>query len=319
MSRADVQRALALVYIFACFLQPLSATLIDQCSASSMSCTMGQGDMEALKEMEEAETLGMDVSLLQVPLTKQLEVDVDGHRSLGKAIISSFETKPIPNKFRAPFNCDAYPKMCEAPFECSKVANTSEFPLWITGQATKGLAANGPNFQSWCFIPQYQNYIHECLVKKDIAKAAVVQFQMTKAGTFGPNAYEMDGSYCFIEGHCSNNRVTHSTTLEEASQMCDERYGRSRWAKFGSTSSQDVLAKPPPKNASNGLDGQENTAPYLIAACAMGTYHCDVMYCKETHCKDEYLVKKFGHFLSDLGWTESKLSWMNPRQSLRGR
>jgi len=206
------------------------------------------------------------------------------------------------------FNCATYPKMCEAPFNCDKDDGTISYQsMWL-----QGMAVQGPYMKSWCDSADYQDYAYECLVTKDLVKAGHIQYNNTKAGKFAPNAFELVGSYCFIEGHCLNTAVTNSTTLEEANLMCDERYGHERWARYGSSSSSDIPSDAlVPKDSSNGFEGQQSTTTALVAACAMGNYHCDVIYCKETYCKDEYMVKKYGHWLQDLGWTESTASWMH--------
>ena len=46
-----------------------------------------------------------------------------------------------------------------------------------------------------------------------------------------------------------------------------------------------------------GFKDQHLTQNFLKAACAMGNYHCDVMYCKETYCKKEYYVERYKHLL----------------------
>jgi len=311
---------LALVAILPCLFRPLSASLVGQCSASSASCTGSimddaedDGDMTRALGMDDAGSDGMVLSLLQVPMGKKGQLEP----------VRADRGTPGGERERLnQFDCEAHSRMCREPFNCHRVPDLSAEPSWMHGNATEGLAASGPNMQAWCSVPRFEGYIHTCLVEKDLAKAARLQYEGTKAGKYGPYSYELDGSYCFIEGHCLNTRVSHSTTLEEASQMCDERYGRSRWANFGSWLSHDVIGLPEPKNASNGFDGQENTAPFLLAGCAMGNYHCDVMYCRETYCKDEYMVEKYGSFLRDLGWADSEASWMRAqpaRKSLRGQ
>lgn len=258
------------------------------------------GDLQSTMKVEESEANNMDVSLMQSRVKKKRE-----------QVKARTNTSVVLEKESTAFNCTSHPKFCEAPFECHKMKDP--FKMMQTG--TRRQAKNLPNLQSWCGQPQYESYIHECLVKKNLVKAGQIQYDLTKAGKFGPTTYEHDGSYCFIEGHCLNTRVTKWTTLEEANQMCDERYGHSRWANFGSLASPDtrklLLRQLSTKNESDGFKSQEDTTPFLVAACAMGNYHCDVMYCKETYCKDKYMVKKYGHFLKDLKWMGSTASWMN--------
>merc|ERR1712151_326981 len=77
----------------------------------------------------------------------------------------------------------------------------------------------------------YMEYMHACLVEKDLVKAGQIQYQWSVDQHNGVD--ELDGSYCFIEGHCTNEAVTNATTLEESYQMCDDRFGHRSWTEFG--------------------------------------------------------------------------------------
>merc|ERR1719282_624063 len=100
--------------------------------------------------------------------------------------------------------------------------------------------------------------------------------------------------------------------------MCDERYGRELWGSIDTSRTPDSIKMRSvakqilsgESTSSTGFAGQEDTTPFLVAACKMGNYHCDVVYCKETYCKDKDMVKKYGHWLEDLGWSESTESWL---------
>lgn len=211
------------------------------------------------------------------------------------------------------FDCDKYHHFCQEPFNCQPGAAHLFDTLSIAAGAwTQGLAHDGVNLHSWCAVPDYQDFVHQCLVEKDLVKAGHTQFEKTKSGEFGEFVYLMDGSYCFIEGHCLNTAVTENTTLAEASKMCDDRYGHERWTSFGSSGSKDTvdfIKNRTGADFSNGMSGKEHTTGFLLAACAMGNYHCDVMYCKETYCKQEDLKEKYSHFLYDYGWDKNKESW----------
>eukprot|EP00930_Biecheleria_cincta_P086503 TRINITY_DN75789_c0_g1_i1.p1 TRINITY_DN75789_c0_g1~~TRINITY_DN75789_c0_g1_i1.p1 ORF type:complete len:305 (+),score=45.95 TRINITY_DN75789_c0_g1_i1:69-917(+) len=211
-------------------------------------------------------------------------------------------------RLQAGFDCEKYPHMCQEPFNCHKV----DVVPTLASAVTQGLAHNGVNLQSWCNMPEYQDFVYQCLVEKDLVKAGHTQFGKTKSGEFGESTYLADGSYCFIEGHCLNTAVTENTTLAEAAQMCDARYGHERWTSFGSLGDKDSwefqnnFAN---GDMSNGFSGQEQTTGFLLGACAMGNYHCDVIYCRETYCKQEDLREKFGHFLHDYGWDKLDEPW----------
>jgi len=191
----------------------------------------------------------------------------------------------------AGFDCEKYPKMCEAPFNCQTYN-----PVDTMRALAQGFAPTGePNVQLWCSAPFYSNYAHMCLVEKDLVKAGQIQYKWSVDSKTGVD--ELDASYCFIEGHCSNEAVTNQTTLKEANQMCNERYGKD-WMNFGF---KDVMSKwerfkmQVSQPTSNGFHDTAVTKIFLKAACAMGNYHCDVAYCKETYCKKDYYIKKYAH------------------------
>merc|ERR1712183_376742 len=102
----------------------------------------------------------------------------------------------------------------------------------------------------------------------------------------------MDASYCFMEGHCANTKVTLSTTLEEATHMCDKRYGRKAWTSVSFT---NKISSPTMVNQSSGFRDYNLTRTYALMACAMGNYHCDVIYCRETYCKNTTYSEKYHH------------------------
>merc|ERR1719414_2914928 len=157
------------------------------------------------------------------------------------------------------------------------------------------------------------DYVHTCIVEKDLVKAAQIQYQWSLDQRNGID--ELDGSYCFIEGHCSNTAVTNSTTLEESYQMCDYRYGRRSWTKIGSLMSLVSVLKPLHESMGSPYDGFHNTEVtkvFLKAACAMGNYHCDVMYCKETYCKMKHYKDKYEHLQPDApGQLLYQRDWLN--------
>jgi len=199
------------------------------------------------------------------------------------------------------FDCNAHPKLCQAPFNCQTFSSEE-----YVAQLARGLAPEGHgNLRSWCTQPTYEDYIDMCIVKKDLVKAGHIQYEwsLKEANTSGPlhGVDEMDASYCFMEGHCSNAAVTNETTLEEADRMCDGRFGDA-WHVFGSAEMMtfapfDALALAALLPRGSGFHDPRITTFFLKAACAMGNYHCDVMYCKETYCKTQHYIEKYGHLL----------------------
>eukprot|EP00930_Biecheleria_cincta_P079122 TRINITY_DN6683_c0_g1_i3.p1 TRINITY_DN6683_c0_g1~~TRINITY_DN6683_c0_g1_i3.p1 ORF type:complete len:305 (+),score=53.45 TRINITY_DN6683_c0_g1_i3:91-915(+) len=208
------------------------------------------------------------------------------------------------------FNCSRYTALCAEPFNCQNY-NGPEGLIMDAAIAKDG----SPNVQSWCAAPQYHEYVSQCVAEKDLMKAAHTQYENTKAGKHGKNTFHMDASYCFIEGHCLNQAVNHDTTLDEAAAQCDSRFGHAEWTSMGHPQSQVTMSflsyasKIKDLDTSLGFPSEEYARGYTILACAMGIYHCDVMYCKETYCKDPAMIQKYSHFLEDIRWTNNTEKW----------
>jgi len=198
------------------------------------------------------------------------------------------------------FPCHRHPHLCKAPFNCNQ-SSMSQFSM----QAVGGHA----NLQSWC-MPSAWKYantlVKQCLVNKDLRQSGLEVFDMqvrTKTG-------ELDGSYCFIEGHCSNAAINDNTTLEEAEKVCDRRYGHAGWAGnyilsdgFGlglKLALDAVTGKgllPALASEKGGFKEQKITRVFAKAACSMGNFHCDVQYCKHTFCQIEHYRRKYAHLV----------------------
>jgi len=215
-----------------------------------------------------------------------------------------------PAEIKGGFNCSSYPALCAAPFSCQAYDGPQGLAM------SAAIAKDGsPNLHSWCAMPQYHEYMSQCVVEKDLKKAGRTQYENTKAGKHGPNTFEMDGSYCFIEGHCLNQAVHQDTSLDQAAAHCDGRFGHAEWTSLGDPHSHvtksfvSLSSKIGKLNQSNGFPSQEYSKGYTLLACAMGNYHCDVMYCQETYCKDPEMIQKHKHFLEELGWTKNTEKW----------
>jgi len=237
---------------------------------------------------------------------------------------SKYELQPQARqqvKVKEVFNCSAYPEVCAEPFNCQHFCSTANCTrpddLIEASQMFGAIAIDGkPNLQSWCGSPAYHEYASQCIADRDLVKAAHTQYDNTKAGMHGVSTFQLDGSYCFIDGHCLNQAVSKDTTSEEANAQCDARYGRTAWTTIGDPLANESIAFAAgygkimqQGNQSNGFTGQEQTRGFLLLACAMGNYHCDVMYCKETYCKDPEMITKYSYFLEDLEWTKNTEEW----------
>lgn len=194
--------------------------------------------------------------------------------------------------------CDEHPHMCKAPFNCHTAKWSDTIPLAKNGHA---------NVQSWC-APKSARFaptlVKHCLVEHDLPKSALAVFNQQLI----TGANELDGSYCFMEGHCTNTEVTDNTTLEEAEKMCDRRYGHAGWTgnyfaidtiPMEVKAMLDMMAFPhiPGMDKSTGFHEQKITKMFLKLACSMGNYHCDVQYCKHTFCKISHYRKRYQHLL----------------------
>eukprot|EP00411_Alexandrium_monilatum_P084549 CAMPEP_0175710406 /NCGR_PEP_ID=MMETSP0097-20121207/40066_1 /TAXON_ID=311494 /ORGANISM="Alexandrium monilatum, Strain CCMP3105" /LENGTH=305 /DNA_ID=CAMNT_0017017825 /DNA_START=44 /DNA_END=961 /DNA_ORIENTATION=+ len=204
--------------------------------------------------------------------------------------------------------CYMYPGYCKAPFSCPEFARNEaheKFNEWIVN----GLAPGGiPDLHVWCYSEESYQYISRCATG-DLIGAAKIRYLLTRAGYFGGLAHETDGSLCFLEGYCADTDVSENTTLGEAMQLCDERYGHEDWIHSGSLFSPAENAvgyaqEETWRDPRNGYANRSQTRPLGLAACARGCYHCDVMYCRENYCKDEYYIKKYGHFLKGATWVK---------------
>merc|ERR1719203_2424081 len=136
-----------------------------------------------------------------------------------------------------------------------------------------------------------------CIQKKNLKKAGWILYEWStqprRLGVFD----ELDASYCFIEGHCTNTAVRDNTTAKEAEKMCNARFGHAGWAQWNLIPETPALigAGLAMMNPKTGFHDKKITRFFLKLACVMGNYHCDVMYCKETYCKKEHYIKKFKH------------------------
>jgi len=154
------------------------------------------------------------------------------------------------------------------------------------------------NVRSWC-MPGLEHYadtlLKECITGRDPkTSAAALLSSSTTEGL-----QELDASFCFSEGHCSNAQVSDESTVEQAEKICDEMFGRAAWTSEFMQSVSKAFAsrnskKPALMKLKNGFTSKAMTKALSLAACAQGTFHCEVQYCKHTHCKDSSQVSKYG-------------------------
>lgn len=172
-----------------------------------------------------------------------------------------------------------------------------------------------PYYQTFCIEGLHRDqgkYASACIAEHELKKAAGLQRQWAEDN----NATEIHASMCFMEGHCTNTQVTEKTTAEEAIAMCDKRYSRAGWtAMFAPAVTGKMRLMMGSKDGrfsqESGVTDQHISKYMQKMACAQGTYHCDVMTCKQTYCKEEKFMSKYGYLQPDKpGHELRQSSWM---------
>jgi hypothetical protein len=199
----------------------------------------------------------------------------------------------LPTLAGAP-DCAQYPVLCSDRLRCDKETPRQDITPRIA------TADGHANPRAWCYKWTWfhlSSMLDQCLSHRDISAGAQELFQKHKR--IGQS--ELMGSYCFYEKHCSNKQVTVDTTIEQAEKLCDARYGHSKWASFGvqNWGMQRWWRLSGKMNNTDGFHSRVPTQSLARMFCAMGNYHCNVMYCKETYCKDPEYIEKYGHLLKE--------------------
>ncbi|CAL1130074.1 unnamed protein product [Cladocopium goreaui] len=174
--------------------------------------------------------------------------------------------------------CARAPWMCAAPFDCLNTTGQVETLQELKQHLAK---PSGVNLQSWCHAnPTQWQPGFECIIKQDLQGYAALMRQSSIE-----YHYEIyDASYCFMSGHCENDQVTLNTTVQEAEQLCDERFPEPQgWRSVGL---QFPMPSPP-------FWTMADVKQIELLACATASYHCDVIYCRQTYCQMEEYKKIF--------------------------
>uniref|UniRef100_A0A7S1RVD6 Uncharacterized protein n=1 Tax=Alexandrium catenella TaxID=2925 RepID=A0A7S1RVD6_ALECA len=175
--------------------------------------------------------------------------------------------------------CALYPLACQAPFSCDKPPNEKE----ELKRLRKAIALEGghANLHAWCssvFQADYIEYVDQCL-KGNMEAAVTIIYKTQKQLQPDGSLLKADADYCASAGLCDVPEVTVNTTLAQAERICDRRYTHAAWTTLSTQDLREVSHIMTP-----------NTAPvWGQLACAMGNFHCDVVYCRTKHCKPEQL------------------------------
>lgn len=189
-------------------------------------------------------------------------------------------------------DCQSQPYMCEEPFNCDK--EPPEHELQRSQIATLDGHAD---FSAWCDSP-YMAAAKECSSRNMTEYGRIMHQIQVKLSMGGRGIESMDAHYCFSFGHCDNHEVTESTTLQEAEAMCDRRFGHHEWAFLTFDEAMKNLAFFPDGDLHLGSDMNMYLGPraeYSFAqmSCAMGSFHCDVMYCQQEYCNQPEFKDKY--------------------------
>jgi len=203
------------------------------------------------------------------------------------------KTAPVPQTNASSALCGEHPTLCKQPLDCSEPPSEEEIKSWHTTIVKED---GQPNLRLWChsdFTVLADSLVQECLVNKDPVKGALAVFELQKTRA----ATEADASYCFWEKFCSNQDVTPKTSLLEARNACDSKYGRESWTSVNMKEMAVLLSTFP--NAENeSFSGPELPSAFGRLSCAMGNFHCDAVYCQQTYCKMPQYIEKYGHLLN---------------------
>lgn len=182
-------------------------------------------------------------------------------------------------------DCEKYPMFCHPSLDCGTFdPQTENFGERVA------TVDHRSNLRSWCSgYPMYANLVQECLINGDLHSSIQSTFEEQKER----GADEADGSYCFLAGHCQNTKVTANTTAEQAEALCDEEYGRERWASLGEN--EVLLSWSQHLDLKRGFQERDSAVLGAILACAMGSYHCDVAYCQQAYCNTPHYRERYAH------------------------
>jgi len=172
--------------------------------------------------------------------------------------------------------CKSHPALCVKPLNC--FFDPPLKPDWTRWQTTIATPDGHANLKPLCFAPELEkSLIQECIVDRNLQKSAQIMYQKQVQ----ESSTESTARYCFAEGHCANDAITHDITIKDAESFCDRRYGRA-WTSLGY---RQIGTSP-------------STQMMGMRACAMGIFHCDAVMCQEQYCENEKYNQMFANLSS---------------------
>lgn len=199
-------------------------------------------------------------------------------------------------------NCVKEPQYCGSPLFCEQgLPQASDVVQWFYQLAHNGQA----NVKTWCMTRAFSDSIvKECLWKRDLLTNGRRSLEEQAANHID----EIDASYCFIAGYCKKDDqgqwavpVANNATLQDGVELCDAKFGRARWTdEFGI---KDVIWSLWLATVFHGgIDKTcgflDRDTPMMFAklGCAMGNFHCDMVYCRTSYCENNYYLSRYGSY-----------------------
>lgn len=169
------------------------------------------------------------------------------------------------------------------PLDCALLRN----PLWMLKHTPFATEQGHADPHAWCEIhPEYLPAASEC-VKGNLTGFARLMHATKSAQKGSERLLKNDAQYCRLAGHCNNTEVQDGTTMLEAEAMCNRTLGFENWGSidgwhYGIAESLVALSTRLP----GGRLDAKLASGMAEVSCATGSYHCDVVYCRENFCKD---------------------------------
>lgn len=184
--------------------------------------------------------------------------------------------------------CDSYPAICALSCD-TETPDLEEIEEWKKGNLSSGPGVLKANRKPWCNNFRFLHMNRHCILGEDLHAHVPEAHKIVEV----EGAEKFFASYCFVSGHCANGNVTFGTKLDEAEQMCEAMYPHGKWLKTYPNMYQTLFDLPKGKV----LDKKAAELRTKLT-CAVGTYHCEVVQCQETFCKNETHRAKYAKYLS---------------------
>jgi len=272
-----------------CLLESEEDSFADDMSTSLLQVTLKHGR----EPMVAAATALSGVQAAPAAAEQQPVVVTSSSSSIGSTAASLASALGQVQKAPA-LNCTEKPMFCNPMINC----HADPLNAASTEVLEKRLASEDGhiNYRGWCMVyPQYATSLQRCVIERDPAAYA----RDTIKEQEGLNLLYADAVYCYASGHCKRSAPKLNTTPSEMEGLCNASYGHERWANIGYSELRGVfnmaydMTKKYFENKTSWEDirqvATKQADAAAMAACAMGNFHCDAIYCHTHFCgNDKY-------------------------------